>query len=400
MKKNRSILIILIVFFFNFFCSDSNIKKIKVKKGQFNIKVHAIGSLKSTSTTYIGCPSIRRLWSYTISYMATEGKKVKKGDKVIAFDPKNLMEKLQESELKLETVKKELEKSILVEREKKSDIELKLIEATVIAGKADRKTQQTENLVALNELKKLRLDFELSKLDQDLKKSELQSQIAGMKTRIYLLQNKKKRLSNRVDELKRDIKRMNIKAPKSGIIVYKKNWSGKKKAVGDRCWFGENIVELPDLSKMEVAIVIPESNAGKIKNNLPVEIRLDSNPDRIFKGKIESIGRIFRSKSKEQPSIVFDAIASIEEPDSELMRPGMAAGVDIIISSKRDVIQIPEKAVIYHEKGIFVWKKTLFGKEMVQVIIGEQSGNMVEVIKGLEKDETILIVKKGNGEKK
>lgn len=149
---------------------------------------------------------------------------------------------------------------------------------------------------------------------------------------------------------------------------------------------------------MEVAAVVPEPQAGKVKKGLSAEIRLDSNPDKVYNGKVKSLGRIFREKSHDQPAIVFDAVIEVLDANPEQMRPGMAAGVDIIIDSKEDVLQVPESAIRYHEKGMFVLKKTFTGSKRVPVTIGVRSSGMVEVLKGLKEGDRIVIRTGGNGE--
>lgn len=379
-------------------CSRSqNTRIVKVVKGPFFIKVHAIGRLKSTASIYIGCPSIRRMWRYTISSMAPEGKEVEPGEVILSFDTKELQEKYMLKNSELETEKKELEKIRLVEQEKKDTFILKLAEARMNKEKAKRKAMQPEEFIAMNEAKKLRMDLSLAALKEELSQSRVENQTVGMKTRLHTQKSKVKQLENRVKELQESIAKMKIKATKPGIVVYATNWRGRKKAVGDSCWMGENILELPDLSQMQVAAVIPEPQAGKVKRGLSVEIRLDSNPDRVFKGEVKSLGRIFRTKSHDQPAIVFDADITIEDPDPGMMRPGMAAGVDIIVSSKENVLQVPEPAIIYRENGLFVWKKGFMGKKKVPVIIGARSGGMVEVINGLKENDRLVIMAGGNG---
>jgi multidrug efflux pump subunit AcrA (membrane-fusion protein) len=103
------------------------------------------------------------------------------------------------------------------------------------------------------------------------------------------------------------------------------------------------------------------------------------------------LGRIFRTKSRHQPAIVFDVTIDILDPDPELMRPGMAAGVDIIVSSKDNALQVPESAVIYHEDGLFVRKKSFIGKKMVPVTLGARSAGMVEILSGLKENDRLII---------
>ncbi len=376
---------------------NSSLQVVKAVKGPLHIKVHAVGQLKSAASIYIGCPPIHRFWNYTISSMAPEGKAVKTGEVILTFDIKELQERFLLKKSELETARKELEKIRLVEQEKKNQFVLQLAEAQVNTEKAAHKAQQLEELTALNEIKKLRMDLELASLNEALCRSRVENQIVGMKTRFHAQESKVKRLEKEVWKFREAIAKMKIKAPKPGVVVYAADWRGQKKAVGDRCWFGENIIELPDLSRMQVAAVIPEPQAGKVKNGLPVEIRLDSSPDRVFKGKIQSLGRIFRTKAPDQPAIVFDAVITIYDPDPELMRPGMAAGVDIIVSSKENVLQIPETAVIYGEGGLFVWKGGVWKKKPAPIKIGARSGGMVEVKAGLRENDRVVIAAEENG---
>ncbi|MCK5056398.1 MAG: HlyD family efflux transporter periplasmic adaptor subunit [Candidatus Aminicenantes bacterium] len=395
MIKN-CLLLMVIVILGGISCSNSRVSRVvKVVKGPFYIKVHSVGQLKSAASTYIGCPPVRRMWNYTISFMAPEGKKVKPGTMILGFDTKELQEKMVLKSSELETAKKELEKIRLVEQEQKENFLLELEEARVKKETAIQMAVRPSQYVALIDVKKARMELELATLKEVLSQSRVENQIIGMKTRIQTQESKVKRLQKEVSEVAASIARLSVKAPKEGIIVYISNWRGEKKAVRDRCWVGENIMEMPELDRMQVKAVIPEPEAGKVTVSQPVEIRLDSNPDRVFKGKVKELGRIFRTKSHDQPSIVFDAVISIDDPDPELMLPGMAAGVDIIVSSKENVLQVPEAAIIYLEDGLFVWKKGFLGKKMVAVTTGPRSGGMVEILEGLIENDRIVILTAG-----
>ena len=103
------------------------------------------------------------------------------------------------------------------------------------------------------------------------------------------------------------------------------------------------------------------------------------------------MGNVFRVKSDSQPAIVFDAVIDLSESDPGLMRPGMAAGVDIIISSKKDVLQVPEAAIVYNESGAAVWKKGFLSRKLTPVTLGVRSSGMVEILSGLAENDIIVI---------
>jgi len=392
MSKNKTVMFVIFLVMLLPSCNrNGKFQSHTVKRGPFHISVHAVGRLQSSASTYIGSPYIPRYWNFTISFMAPEGKEVKRGDAILRFDTKELQEKMQLKKTELDTARKELEKIQLNEQELVAAIELELAEAAVNTGKSRRKAEQPEEFLAMNEVKKAKLDLDLAIINEKLCTSRLKNQRVGMNTRIRTQENKILKLEKEVDQLEQSITKMNVQAPRDGMLVYGVDWRGEKKAVGDSCWLGDIIMELPDLSQMEVALVIPEPQAGKVKVGLPVEVRLDSNPDLVFKGNIKSLGRIFRTKSPEQPAIVFDAVSTIDNPDPGMMRPGMAAGVDIMVDQKEGVLQIPENALLYLEQGVCVWEKTGFGKNVVPVSIGARSGGMVEILSGLSEGDVILI---------
>jgi HlyD family secretion protein len=137
--------------------------------------------------------------------------------------------------------------------------------------------------------------------------------------------------------------------------------------------------------------VILEVQAGRVKVGQPAEVRLDSNPDRVYKGVVSSLGRVFRVKSDSQPAIVFDAVIDLSESDPGLMRPGMAAGVDITISSKKDSLQVPEAAIVYGERGPMVWKKSFLSRKLTPVTLGARSAGMVEILSGLLENDRVAV---------
>ena len=373
-------------------CSHSGKVRVdKVVKAPFLIRIHATGQLQSAASFYIGCPSVERMWQYMISFMAPEGKAVNLGDMILSFDARELMQRLQLKQSELDTGMKELERMQLQEQQTKEDVTLQLEEDKVNRQKAVRKADYPEELIATNELQKRKMELELADLQEKLAESRLANQISGMRSRIHIQESKVRLLTEEVERLKRDIQKMNVQAPKPGIVVYTPDWDGKKKAVGDTTWMGENILELPDLSRMQMKAVILEVQAGRVQTGQKAEVRLDSNPDRVFKGVILSLGRVFRVKSDSQPAIVFDALIDLSESDPGLMRPGMAAGVDITISSRENVLQVPEAAIVYRENRLAVWKKGTFSEELTPVTVGARSSGMVEILSGLKENDTIVI---------
>ncbi len=379
-------------------CSSSGRDTVvKVIRAPLDIKVHATGQLQSAASFFVGCPSVERLWQYTISFMAPEGQAVKQGDMILAFDAREITQRLQVKMSDLDTAAKELQRMRLTEQQTRESLALQYEQEKVNKQKAVRKADYPEGLIAPMELEKRKMELELADLQEKLAENRLRNQVSGMASRIQVQESKVRLLQAQVDGLQRDVQTMNVVAPKAGLVVYTPNWDGKKKAVGDSVWMGDTVLELPDLSRMQMKAVILEVQAGRVKVGQPAEVRLDSNPDRVYKGEITSLGRVFRVKSDSQPAIVFDAVIDLSESDPELMRPGMAAGVNITVSSKKDVLQVPDAVIVYREKGAAVWKKGTLSRELAPVTLGARSSGMVEIVSGLAENDAVVIRSKSAG---
>ncbi len=397
MKRNRAIVTLAATAAFlaaSAFAACSRPAKartVKVVKADLDIKVHATGQLQSAASFFVGCPSVERVWQYTISFMAPEGKAVKEGDMILAFDAREIMQRLQVKQSDLDTALKELQRMRLQEQQTRESLALQFEQEKVNRQKAVRKADYPEGLIAPMDLEKRRMELELADLQEKLADRRLANQVSGMASRLEVQGSKVRLLQSEVERLTLDIEKMNVVAPKPGLVVYTQNWDGKKKAVGDSVWMGDTVLELPDLARMQMKAVVLEVQAGRVRVGQSAEVRLDANPDRAYKGQVTSLGRVFRVKSDSQPAIVFDAVIDLFESDPGLMRPGMAAGVNVTVSSKKGVLQIPDEAVVYREQGAAVWKKGTLSDDLTPVELGARSAGMVEVRSGLAENDSVVI---------
>lgn len=370
----------------------------KVVRGPFHITVHASGRLQSAASLFIGCPSVERMWEYTITFMAPEGKPVKRGEAILAFNDKELQERLQLKQAELDTAEKELARLELQEQETLDELQLRQEEEKVNRQKVQHKTDVPEEFIAPLELKKRKLDLELADLRLQMARSRIVNQASGMRSRLQVQRSKVLLLQADIAKLMAETAKMSVRAPKDGMVVYALDWDGKKKAVGDSSWMGQNVLELPDLARMQVKAAILEPQAGRIKAGQKATVRLDADPDRVYAGTVCELGRIFRIKSDDQPVTVFDVVIDLAESNPALMRPGMAATIDIDVSSLENVLQVSEAAVIYREEGTFVRKKGWIGNRLAPVVLGARSKGMVQLLRGANKNDEVLVRVDGKGD--
>ena len=78
-----------------------------------------------------------------------------------------------------------------------------------------------------------------------------------------------------------------------------------------------------------VHLEVPERESARIAVGQQVKFIVDAAPDQQFFGEIKELASVIHTKSPSQPARVFDAIVSMNTPDSSVMRPGMSVTAEI-----------------------------------------------------------------------
>ena len=364
---------------------DSSSDWTEVQPAPFIRRIEASGELRSADSISVGPPQIRRMWRFTVTSMAPEGKAIGQGEPLVSFDAQQPTERLELKTSNLETSRKEYEKTELETAERLEALILEQVELKAKRTQLSRKLSVPEEQRSRLELDKLRLEAALVEKEVMLTSRRIEVQRRNREARVKAARQRIGALAKEVGRIETDIERMAVSAPRSGFVVHTTNWRGEKVQVGESIYYGHLLLEIADLDQMELAAEIAEPDAGRIAVGQQAEIRLDAAPDRIFTGTVQKLGRLFRTKSWESPTRVFDAIISIEKPDPELMRPGMAASVEILSPSEGDAIQVPESAIRDSEDGPVINVRRGSGKSFATlVVLGERYDGMVVVKQGLE----------------
>jgi HlyD family secretion protein len=296
-----------------------------------NTFIEANGELASSNTAMINPPAVKGQWQYKITFLAPEGSEVSQGQPLVKFDASKLNQDLSLKMSQLKTAKQTLDNTRLTNIAKLEKEKLNFAEFKMQMEKNQRKWQQSKRLESNLESKKLKIQYLIAQNDTKRLKRTISKTKETNKIKLAIANNNAKRLESEIKEMQSGIKRMTVLSPKSGVVIYKPDFQGEKVSSGDSVWMGRQIIGLPSLDSMIVKSKILEADAGKVSIGQKVEVTLDAAPERVFIGKISKIGKVFREKSRDQPNIIFDAEINLEQPDADLMRPGMAARLKIFL---------------------------------------------------------------------
>ena len=154
---------------------------------------------------------------------------------------------------------------------------------------------------------------------------------------------------------------------------------------------GTTIAALADINKMIFEGKVDESEVGKIKEGLPLEITVGAIENTIFDAVLDYIA----PKGKlDNGAIQFEIKATLKKQDSIFIRAGLSANASIILAKVDSVLSIKEALVQFDPKTKkpFVEIKTGDKEfERKDISLGVSDGLNVEVKDGLTYDDEIKV---------
>jgi len=151
------------------------------------------------------------------------------------------------------------------------------------------------------------------------------------------------------------------------------------------------IMTLGDTSEVYVKGKVDESDIGKVYLGQTARIKVESFKDKSFNGKVTKISPMGVEKDN---VTTFEVRVSINNPGGEL-KAAMTANAEIILEEHKNVLQIPEGAILYDkDKKASVEvpdPKGKEGKNKVAVNIGISNGAKTELLGGLKEGDQVVL---------
>jgi HlyD family secretion protein len=146
-----------------------------------------------------------------------------------------------------------------------------------------------------------------------------------------------------------------------------------------------------DTSEVYVKGKVDESDIGKVYLGQPARIKVESFKDKTFTGKVTKISPMGVEKDN---VTTFEVRVSITNPGGEL-KAAMTANAEIILDEHKNVLQIPEGAVMYDkDKKASVEvpdPSAKDGKKKIAVKLGISNGAKAEVLEGLKEGQQVVL---------
>ncbi len=365
---------------------------VSVKKGEFRVTVTTAGELRAPKSVQITAPANAQqagVYQMKLQSIIPEGTVVKAGDIVAELDRSTLASQMQEVSLAMQKAQALFQQAQLdttltlsTAREDMRNMELALEEKRIAKEQAQfeapsvRRQADIDYEKATRALAKAKVDYKTKSEQAMAKMSEVGADLA--------------RQQNRLKSVQDVMSDFTIRSPGPGMLIYVKEWNGKKKGAGSQVTpWDPAVAMLPDLSEMESITFVNEIDVRKLAVNQKVTLSLDADPSKKLTGTIIQVANVGEQRPNSD-SKVFEVRVKVEKPDTTL-RPGMTTSNAIETQTIKEALFIPIEAVHSDSGTAYVYKRD--GSKLVrqEVETGAMNDDEVVIMRGLAVDEKVVL---------
>ncbi|WP_370000629.1 efflux RND transporter periplasmic adaptor subunit [Winogradskyella sp.] len=188
-----------------------------------------------------------------------------------------------------------------------------------------------------------------------------------------------------------NIAQTQVRATVSGMVLDVPVKAGNQVIEANNFNEGTSIASLADVKQMIFEGKVDESEVGKIKEGLPLEITVGAIENQKFDAVLDYIAP---KGVAENGAIQFEIKGSLKKIDSTFIRAGLSANASIILDKAEKVMAIKEALVQYDNETKKPYVEVVIGDQQFErknVELGISDGIFVEVKNGISKDDKIKV---------
>lgn len=364
----------------------------QVRQGTFYLDIFEEGEINATRSINITSPNIS--WRYgmlKITQLVDDGSEVEAGDTLVVFDPSEVRKAIVDSEASVEMRRAELKKLKAEQESSIAELEADL-QITRLSQEISKIQFESSTYEADVRRQEIQLNMEKANIALERAHEQIENrkkiQAEELKQKMLEINQSEKQLT----EAHETLSRLFLISPSPGIAIITRNWSSDAKfQIGDQCWSGYTLIELPDLSELKASVQINEVDISKVTKGLRVEIKPDAFSDSIYNAKVITVANLATNKDRNSKIKVFPVEILIKTPSRNLL-PGLTVSCRIIVDQIDNVLFIPHDAVHSTPENDFVYVQTGTGFEKRDVVLGQSNTDFIIVEDGLKMKDLVALI--------
>ena len=178
-----------------------------------------------------------------------------------------------------------------------------------------------------------------------------------------------------------DLAAATLVAPFGGTVL------DVKARPGDRVNADAPIIELADLTRLEVRVTVGQEDITAVHSGQEVRLIFDVLPEETFQGRVD---RVIPRKTAGQV-VTYEVFIALDETPSGLL-PGMTADAEIAIAERKDVLVLPRRAIRarpYTTVSVPVLEASRVVTRSVEIgLVGDLNA---EILSGLQEGDRVVM---------
>ncbi|HTT67884.1 MAG TPA: efflux RND transporter periplasmic adaptor subunit [Gemmatimonadales bacterium] len=363
-----------------------------VERGPFTVTVTTSGELRAKEFVQINAPANAmqaQAYQMRISSLVPEGTVVKPGDVVAEIDRSSLASRLTQVTLDLQKAQAQQEQAML-----DSTLTLSTAREAIRNDELDLEAKRLAKEQAVYEAptvqRQTQIDYERAERALAQAHSDLQTRTEQAQAKMREVGADVERQRSQLQIVQDVLAGFTIRAPSPGMVIYVKEWNGKKRTAGSQvnAW-DPGVATLPDLTHMESVTYVNEIDVRRLAVGQPVTITLDADPTKKLSGTVASVANVGEQRPNTDAK-VFEVHVTVLQSDTTL-RPGMTTGNAVETLRLPDAVHVPLEAVNGDSGLTYAYR--LSGARVVrqEIVTGPMNDHAAVVERGLAQGDRVLL---------
>lgn len=308
---------------------DSGTPQNVVSEGPFTDRILLTGEIEAAVAQTVSIPRLPS-WQTSIKWLEEEGAQVTKGQKIVELDTSSFASDLDSTIEAEAEAREKLRQQIEETRADLAEKEFEYLSRKTGFETARINSEVPPEIVSRKEYEERQLAFERAKTELEKAKTLLestrQSRAAERQNLELDLEEKRRQISI----AERAIETMTLYAPVDGVFVLNEHpWLGRKVEAGDTAWVGFQIARIPDLSTLQVRAELFDVDDGRVESGMPAKVVIDAFPGKTYVGEVTRVSSVAEEEGGRSLRRMFEVLVNLKGVDSELLRPGLSARVEV-----------------------------------------------------------------------
>jgi HlyD family secretion protein len=368
----------------------SDVPVVEVQKRKFERVVEADGTLRPVKATPVTVPSDIQ-WPLRITWLASDGGLVKKGEVVARFDDLELKIRLANAQSDREVAQaKRSKESLLLDTATQERLR------TTAAARRDLEMTRTfarrdNEIFSRDQIIESEIDEHLqtAKVEHAGEAQSVDRQVT--RSKLGLIDVEARKAADAIERSEKGLKALEIRAPHDGIFTVKRNWTGDPTRVGDTVWRSQSVADIALVETMEAEMFVLEAEAAGLAKGKKAEVSIDGRTGPPILAEVKQIETVAKRRQPKSPTQYFGVILTLGRTDPGSMKPGQRVRARLFLHQEEALV-VPRPALFDRDGAWVAYKRAASGSFVPATVkLGASTAGLVTIASGLVAGDVIAL---------